>query len=61
MSIAEPVPHGAALLAAQHSGTTAFTLKWAHDVTRSEEPGEGMVGSQGAVLGAVSEGKAGDP
>ena len=28
-------------LAARHSGTTAFTLKWAHDVMRSKEAGQG--------------------
>lgn len=28
-------------LAARHSGTTAFTLKWAHDVMRSKEAGTG--------------------
>ena len=28
-------------LAARHSGTTAFTLKWAHDSMRSKEAGQG--------------------
>ncbi|MBO3703071.1 MAG: DNA polymerase Y family protein [Candidatus Accumulibacter sp.] len=28
-------------LAARHSGITAFTLKWSHDVMRSKEAGEG--------------------
>lgn len=28
-------------LAARHCGTTAFTLRWAHDVMRSREAGEG--------------------
>ncbi len=28
-------------LAARHSGTTAYTLRWAHDVMRSKEAGDG--------------------
>lgn len=52
-------PEGPEWLAMRHSGTTAFSLKWAYDVMPSKEAGEGgeittALPSPGAPLSACA-------